>query len=240
MPNHVNNIIKAKGINTFDIFTDNQVDFNKIIPMPESLNMDEGSITDQAIVVFITDKLTVAIDDLPEDHRLFLSNNVNSMFDRNFAQTTFDKLKEQDLSSDRLDELNTLGKQYAYNVANYGFATWYQWSVSFWGTKWNAYETSVTKDQVSFQTAWSAPIPVIEALSSMYPDTIITHTYADEDMGSNTGIIEYLNGRIISITQPEPQSPQAYGIYVDVWGEDDYLRLNDQGEWEYFDRDDLN
>lgn len=49
---------------------------------------------------------------------------------------------------------------------------WYDWSVDNWGTKWDAchvdfeeYDDSIVT--FSFDTAWSPPIPVYEALADM-------------------------------------------------------------------------
>lgn len=60
MPNHVRNIVKMKGITALPLFTEKEdydgkmvpaFDFNKIIPMPESLNVESGSVEDTAIEV---------------------------------------------------------------------------------------------------------------------------------------------------------------------------------------------
>ena len=57
MPNHIKNIVKMKGVASLPLFTDNngsqEFDFNKLIPMPESLNMESGSIEDLAIEAVI-------------------------------------------------------------------------------------------------------------------------------------------------------------------------------------------
>lgn len=67
-----------------------------------------------------------------------------------------------------------------------------------WGTKWNAYNSNIQKDQLIFQTAWSAPIKVIIALSKQFPNEEITLTYADEDIGNNCGRIIFNAGELIS------------------------------------------
>lgn len=84
----------------------------------------------------------------------------------------------------------------------YGYDNWYQWRCTMWGTKWNSYEVywedeihpigSTYKTGVQFDTAWSTPAPIIEALAKAYPDVTIRVCYADEDIGSNFG--EYMYG----------------------------------------------
>jgi len=45
-----------------------------------------------------------------------------------------------------------------------------------------------------FETAWNRPFRVFEKLSSMFPDVKITVAFADEDIGSNCGVMEYKKG----------------------------------------------
>lgn len=63
MPNYVKNIVKAEGICRLPLFSEENgkryFDFNKIIPMPESLNVDAGSVTDSAIVYYLDRKSVV-------------------------------------------------------------------------------------------------------------------------------------------------------------------------------------
>ena len=47
----------------------------------------------------------------------------------------------------------------------YGKKNWYDWSCWNWGTKWNSYGNSFDGHTLTFQTAWSAPHPVIKTLS---------------------------------------------------------------------------
>lgn len=71
-----------------------------------------------------------------------------------------------------------------------GVICWYEWNIEHWGTKWDAYdfdEYAKYDKEFSFQTAWTTPIPIIEALSRMFPDVEFNVRYADEDIGSNLG-----------------------------------------------------
>ena len=72
---------------------------------------------------------------------------------------------------------------------------WYVWRNKYWGTKWGAYDGYVkvgnTVVTFVFSTAWSAPIPIYEQLAKKYPDLTWEVRYADEDIGSNCGIIQY-------------------------------------------------
>ncbi len=70
---------------------------------------------------------------------------------------------------------------------------WYSWNVRNWGTKWdvgvgddNEYpetelmEESDTYLAYRFNTAWSPPLPAIEALSAQYPDVEFNLSYEEE------------------------------------------------------------
>lgn len=70
---------------------------------------------------------------------------------------------------------------------------WYEWRCKYWGTKWNASDsyTIVKKTQITFvfSTAWNCPTPIALELAKLGYDMELK--YADEDYGSNCGIITY-------------------------------------------------
>jgi hypothetical protein len=53
---------------------------------------------------------------------------------------------------------------------------WYKWNNANWNTKWDAYEVSLLQSissgeiDIEFQTAWSPPVPVLEAMVTKFPD----------------------------------------------------------------------
>lgn len=62
---------------------------------------------------------------------------------------------------------------------------WYKWNIANWGTKWNAYNVNLIKNEgdtliVQFDTAWSTPDPVIQTLAQWFPELRIMHEYFDE------------------------------------------------------------
>ena len=70
---------------------------------------------------------------------------------------------------------------------------WYKWHITYWGTKWGAYDcyTKIGKSYVQFvfSTAWSVAHPIIAKLSLLgHPVEV---KFADEDYGSNCGIITW-------------------------------------------------
>lgn len=222
MPNHVENIITFKGdkkkiLEMLEAIKSNDyglgtVDFNKIIPMPESLNIEAGSRTDRGLNLYKefigglfnrkeTDVLKFSAKTLAESEKVFLS-------------------KRKDIDSAEWE----LGKTTWNNIQNYGAPTWYEWSINNWGTKWNAYGYDENADysgneNLWFQTAWSAPHPILQKLSEMYPDIIFEHDWADEDLGANCGRKIYRNGECTEEYYPESQK-EAIEFACRIWDYD--------------------
>jgi len=89
-------------------------------------------------------------------------------------------------------------------IKKYGYANWYDWNIHNWGTKWNAYQTSVEEGNTFvFQTAWSHPLRIVEQLSSAFPTVKFEVKYADEDIGSNLGDYIMQDGNILVDNTPQ-------------------------------------
>lgn len=87
---------------------------------------------------------------------------------------------------------------------------WYDWNVNNWGTKWNAYEADRQEDTlIRFDTAWSHPTPIMEALSEKFPDVDLHVKYADEDTGYNLGEYWMTNGTITQEVDLVDGTPEA-------------------------------
>ena len=96
-------------------------------------------------------------------------------------------------------------------------AEWYDWRIENWGTKWNAVDAQSTEDGFIFDTAWSAPLPVIKKLSENFPSIEFNLTWADEDAGQNCGLIVYKNGVEIQWYYPD-RAEEVAEIYEECWG----------------------
>ncbi len=90
----------------------NLFDFNKVVPMPEELNIESGSSGDWGM-------------------RYLLLNAKSSFLwtddDRSFMER-MEKQKEE--NPDRLNNDGELGKKYLNNISKYGHTTWYGWHCS--------------------------------------------------------------------------------------------------------------
>lgn len=95
---------------------------------------------------------------------------------------------------------------------------WYRWHLACWGTKWNAYDgyTIIGKTQLTFvfNTAWNTPGEIYAKLCMLGYDIEIR--YADEDIGSNCGIIKYdaSEEELTHQTESDILHPDSFANYI--------------------------
>lgn len=234
MPNYVKNNITIIGTNDkihecleFCKSDDSEFDFNKIVPMPEELNIDESSKNDIAIKSYL-----LSLNDEQANKVHDILRRVPDILHGNLDQA----LKDKDyISPDNSDEYIELGKRLVDNCSKYGCTTWYEWSYSNWGTKWNAMEVEIIDNpeecSVYFDTAWNAPVPIFSALSKKFPDLIFSISYADEDIGSNCGYMNFANG-IQESEKIFEYGDDSVAFACDVWGYDPKEYLEDEEDYE--------
>lgn len=195
------------------------IDFNKLIPMPECLNIEASSKTNLAHAYYMIktfNKLpeTVAFSTLSEQE---IINKVE---------------KDVNVSS---YEMLKLGKQAEENIKLYKHMDWYNWCVTNWGTKWNA--CSCCKDGIylSIQTAWSFPYPIMEKLSEICRKHNVDFdgSWADEDCGSNTGKFSSCENDFF-YDYNDDCSSEAYKTYIECWGESDCIGEDGHGEYIHY------
>lgn len=170
MPNWQSNTITASKKVIDYIMNGDKVDFNKLVPMPEDLNVTDGGSMNDAIIYYLSDGLRR--ENIP---------NLNKYLRFSSSIETCKKYVE-DLNQEELNELYKQGRQYVYNQDNYGFKTWYDWRLCYWGTKWNACDSLRCGDiEVFFNTAWSFPEPLFKKLCELFPEEDITFFGDNED-----------------------------------------------------------
>jgi hypothetical protein len=212
MPNHVTSLISAPK-EVLD-FMGEEFDFNNILPMPECLNITEGTTTAIGMALE-TDNYTDGWCNSKEE-----------------ALKKIEGFKESE------EEIRELGRQALSNIEKLGHQSWYSWACDKWGTKWNAYEVfRADEESLSIQTAWSCPYPIFEALSEKFPDAEISVQYADEDTGSNVGEFTFQGGELIEEFIPKEQSKQAYELAFDIVGGDEYYRWDEEAKEYVYDDD---
>ncbi len=214
MPNHIMNHLHLSGDQQrIDELLksvkgeDSVLDFKKIIPMPESLNIECGSRTDRGLKAYKDFVYVYTFAGTEEKDLLNIPKEKEDAFLR----------ARQDIRRDEWE----LGRTAFQNEQKYGAPTWYEWAINAWGTKWSAYQAEIVEDNtIIFNTAWSRTMPVIQKLAKNFPDIKFEYCWADEDLGINTGTAEFENGEIIHDEFFEPQSKEAYELAAELWGLD--------------------
>lgn len=199
MPNHVMNKMWISGDPKLidelllKVTTgESEFDFNGIIPMPKSLDIEEGSRTDKG-------------ESLYRDFLALIEKGVG-MYEAEAIITNGDEEKTKTLE---------LGRTAISNKHLYGARSWYDWCIRNWGTKWNAYDITVDRDEpdqvrICFCTAWTEPYPIFFELNEQYPDLDIYVEFANEDLGNDCGYFQ--NGDLY-----EPEG-NAVMYAAEVWG----------------------
>lgn len=221
MPNHVTNILTASATVIAALKGASLVDFNSLIPMPPAVRDTKAESRSTCLAELITGKTNVRPKPGDLVASLTLSNAIQMLESGGIKTLVTDEDFENFVTMLR-------------NFRSHGALCWYDWAVDHWGTKWNAYDIKETADGVQFETAWSAPHPVIKALAAKHPDEKIVHRWADEDIGSNLGTRVYHFG-----TETDIEINDRVDFALTITGSDrEYYRLNaTSGKWEYYDAD---
>ena len=197
---------------------DRVFDFRKIVPMPDDLNVIDGG--DMGTVMSLYARYCrpgsiydpgLGIDEDTFNKICMTSEEAGKVYGGRYfppAYTLTDTDKDLLKKSYRLipDPDNLwggieapaliAGHRYTMNKLYYGFPTWYGWCCEHWGTKWNCWDAEELEDGPGwrYDTAWTCSEPVVRALSVIFPEVRFELWYADEDIGSNCGMICYQDG----------------------------------------------
>lgn len=234
MPNHISNRLEvnANSIEELNSFLEDikgnekidgvypDIDFNKIIPMPEELRDTEASsMTDDSIYYYLVKTGQEELVSRILRHPAF------------YTMDRFNKYPQE-----KLNTFMATGEKYVNIFLKYGAKDWYDWSKANWGTKWNAYNTNIVPSldgftaTIYFQTAWNGVPDIIATLTEKYPDLTFDYAYADEDMGSNCGEGYGEDGEFTF--RYVPSGDDAMELFIKAWDYDaDDFYQDDDGEW---------
>jgi Ferredoxin-like domain in Api92-like protein len=155
------------------------LDFNLIIPMPETLKSTTSGGGASLGIEVLTGKPKPCIFAGFGSH-----SYLDSQWIRDLGITNIDELRAW-TEKVRPDDIEA-GKAAIAAHRETGFYDWYDWSIANWGTKWNSYNFSMDNDDVPdrlsfrFETAWSFPGPIFEKLARMFPTLRFECTCFDE------------------------------------------------------------
>lgn len=113
------------------------------------------------------------------------------------------------------------------NIQNYGFATWYDWANTVWGTKWGACDVQLNlrrtiKDktkitdkhgvlEIQFQSAWSPASGLITGISMLFPTLLFAVWFIEESL-AYAGWQLFKNGEVLAEHEIDPQPPSSEEI----------------------------
>lgn len=209
--NEINNKICSKNKESKYV-----IDFNKIIPMPKSIkNYTRSSLDiDKLRYYILKNKLpydVLVFKNLPVIIRNSYLSNYFIMQPKESKKIKLNSLEEYESSLENLDVIkdrsfdkkdipvdNTVttskwindGKTIFYNLKKYGCVDWYDWSITNWGTKWNAFKCDSFNDDAleyicgsaycHFITAWDPPYPIVKKISKILKcDAMLISTFED-------------------------------------------------------------
>lgn len=255
MPNYVKGILKVSGENVKELIDSlcevckdghKRFDFNKIIPMPDSLMICCGGPTEMCMRLFIN-SLAPGFSDCTKYTKAYVEY-VRGKPRLHFEKEPLIDIKISEFEKKRMfkdllksysgekpcfdenpvfkseEDILTYGKKALDNYLIYGYLDWYDWSCDNWGTKWNACDCYVGESEIEFATAWSNVAELMAVLSEQHPDYEFYYEYADEDMGYQVGNIRLKGGEVLGSNVYEGGSKEAYEQAFRLWGcADDYV-----------------
>ena len=231
MPNYVVNKIHLEGgaddletITTLLKSKTNEgaVDFNNIIPMPPNLNIVAGGYDTWYVAAYVHTLSEEEKDALKEKllaadtgYRFYKSyyHRYEDAFIKPIPPNTLRSMQERfqaDYQAIHPASIEAVGKTYIDNILQYGSDTWYDWCCQYWGTKWGAMDSYIAETEFGYNTAWSAALPITHKLSELFPNVIFSHEWADGDIGSNCGRIQFQNGEEIEVYLPEGKEASLF------------------------------
>ena len=193
MPNHVTNKVTVSGspeeIKRFRDFvrykengeyvedTDRFFCFNSIIPMPEILRQTESGSRQ-----YEGERALQILEGKPVNMDFLLGNP-----DHWQKCGVSDAMSYARYIERERQESVEVAKLCRQAVQETGCKDWYDWAISHWGTKWDAYnqyfEEYEDKLIYTFDTAWSVPEPVYTKLFEDFTGLNFTIKYFDEGHG---------------------------------------------------------
>lgn len=184
MPNWCFNYLNMneEDMKKYVLNEDGKVDFNIICPMPEPLNVASGSSNDTDICVYVSNKLTIPVEEAKEDPY------VRECFPEGWFEREYERASK--FNEKVLGAAYERGKVLIDNYNKYGAITWYNWCCDNWGVKWNAKSTYLDSDinVVYFETPWGPPTEWLKALADLGVDFTLDW---DEEGGERGEIYTY-------------------------------------------------
>lgn len=186
MPNYCDNRLviepKEAGIALLKkLIIMGEFDFNQIVAMPKSIEESECSLRGE-----------VSYGIARYQQEQVVSKELKKVLDQYHIaleplEEAINALKALQLYEEKV------GVLLYQNELLYGARQWYEWSVKYWGVKWNATSTAYHDHEVYFETPWCDVSILIRTLSAMHPE-LDFHYYFYEPGFQYAGEAHYSKG----------------------------------------------
>lgn len=220
MPNWVKTVVKTSPNIMKDLMQkyskENAFSFDKVIPMPEDLNVEKSSRGEDGLMLLYLE----SNNDIPKNIINEVYQSLNPFHRDIYKDSRFlNIVKNYEPNKNKLEYQQSieLAKKYISNYEKYGHADWYEWCCDKWGTKWDLSRFHYNKDTMIFETAWGFAGNVILELSKKYPEERFFCKFADEGNPEISGIVEIQDGEVMEerygLTSAEIE--EIWDIYLD-------------------------
>ena len=166
------------------------LDFNKLIPMPEPLNIESGTWTNQGL----------------QAYRSFMTGRKNA--------ETFKKEHPDawELGRQAYENIQKYGYPtwFEWRIQHWGTRC----------NAYSCVELRQGDQTMRFETAWRRVLEIVRALSKKYPDQTVTYRWADAELGADVGEAVFQNGKIADVHIPKPHSREAHQLARDIMKND--------------------
>ena len=206
MPNHVKHkmTVMGKEEDVQKFFStiktgDDLFDFDKLIPQPQYVKLPDGC---DGMPVFVSDAAELV---MIRSGQKVLDYRGMQKQERDIINYGH-KIKWEDENFEHFVRC-------CKAIQQCSFSNWHPWNVYNWGTKWGTYsiEHKENTPDMEFETAWSTAMPIWHRIAELFPALSIVILYADEDYGTNCGIVRIIEG---AVSQEEMNTDEfAYKVW---------------------------
>lgn len=231
MPNYVRNRIIMKDIGKL---YPEYFDFNEFVPMPEcikktAINAPIDSEERKAKIVSTSifndndtmDLIYKEIRNCRDSIDLISYTNIYGLVEKYITAMYKEDPPSVKMTLEKLADI-------IYCFITTGCTNWYEWSYTYWGTKWNSCGFDhIDNDTIQFDTAWNAPDLVFRKFFEKYQDREIEIWFTDEGIPENAGHIYKEKGSIDFHIDWQKSDEEYRDCVLNTWGEE---YLNDDEE----------
>lgn len=192
-------------------------DFNVLVPMPVELEGIPSSSLNDTFLLLVGRPDIVAAETTFGTPKT-LEEMLSYAWVAREGITTVDGLEKH--LKEQNPDWEKLGQQLVAAYEATGHTNWYSWCIENWGTKWNAYSFEIASDEperleFTFDTAWSSPVPIWEALAGREEMKGLVLTFIAFDEGWNFAALGAITNRKLDFQEVKATA----ALYEHVYGE---------------------